>query len=250
MVLVIDEDTVLGEICHIRARRKGGPRYDPSLSEEQKNSAANLVLLCPTCHTLVDKDRSGAFSVEWLEAIKAEHEQGAAIEFTSVEARLALAILAKHTTKGQKRIATQSATSGGGSATARTYGIAIAIGGNNLGDIHVKQSAARGTRGYAANSLGADSNLAGYVDYLCELWVRYMKPLGIEEEALRGRIGKNIKTKFRLAKRTRNDLPAERFWDLAAFLNDELAATPVGKKHLRRGTKLCSTFAEWRSTTR
>jgi hypothetical protein len=47
------EDTILDVLCHARARRKGGPRYDPTLTEEQKHAAANLILLCPTCHTLL-----------------------------------------------------------------------------------------------------------------------------------------------------------------------------------------------------
>ena len=131
--LVIGE-TVPGESCHIRARRKGGARYDPTLTEEQKNGAANLILLCPTCHTLVDKDKRGAFPVAWLESVKARHERGGAIELSSTEARQALALLAKHTSKGKRRI-TQSEVSGGAKARADRGAVAISIGGNNQGDI-------------------------------------------------------------------------------------------------------------------
>ena len=240
--LVINE-TILGEICHIRARRKGGARYDPNLTEPEKNAAANLILLCPTCHTLVDKDKTGAFSVFWLEKIKADHERRGAFELTAREARAALAILARSKARG-KRFTTQV------SSKADRGGIAISIGGCHNGDIHLRTPANKGTRGYANNSIGADANLSGYVDYLCDLYVRYMSQTGATEDSLRGRIGKHIKTKFRLAKRTRNDLPAERFWELVDFLNGKLAVTPVGKKHIARGTKLCSTFEEWRSTIR
>lgn len=246
--LVIGE-TILGEICHIRARRKGGARYDPTLTEEQKNAAANLILLCPTCHTLVDKDKRGAFPVSWLEGIKRQHERGGAIELTSTEARQALDLLAKHKAKLRGSI-TRSEVSGVVKAKADRGGVAISIGGNNKGDIHVRTSASKGPRGHAPNSIGADANLSGYVDYLCELYVKYMNPIEKDSDSLWGRLGKQIKTKFRLAKRTRNDLSADRFPALVDFLKDKLAITPVGRSHLSRGTKLCSSFQEWRNTTR
>ena len=51
-----DQEMVIGEICHIHARNENGPRYDPSLDETEVNSMSNLVLLCPTHHTRIDKD--------------------------------------------------------------------------------------------------------------------------------------------------------------------------------------------------
>lgn len=246
---LVIEETVLGEICHIRARRKGGSRYDPALTAEEKDAPANLILLCPTCHSLVDKDRSGAFPVEWLQQIKADHERNGGIELSARDARYALALLAKHKVKAKRTI--QHATVvGSATATATKGAVAVSIGGNNQGDIHIKTSAAGGIRGYPKNSIGADANLSGYLDYLCDLYVKYMSPTGEDEGSLRSRIGKNIKTKFRAIKRTRNDLPSERFLEIVEFLHQKLARTPVGAGHIRRGTKLCSTFPEWRNTTR
>lgn len=242
-------DTVLGEICHIRARRKGGARYDSTFSEEQKNAAANLILLCPTCHTLVDKDKRGVFPPAWLEGIKAQHERGGGIELTPNEARQALALLAKHQAKSKRSI-TRANVSGGAQSRADRGGVAVSIGGNNQGDIHVRTGSSKAPRGDAPNSIGANANLSGYVDYLCELYVKYMSPIERDVDALWGRLGKQIKAKFRLAKRTRNDLPADRFPKLVEFLHDKLAVTPVGRGHVSRGNKLCSSFQEWRNTTR
>ena len=56
------------------------------------------------------------------------------------------------------------------------------------------------------------------MDYLCELYVKYMSPIEKDRDSLWGRLAKQIKTKFRLAKRTRNDLPADRFPVLVEFL--------------------------------
>lgn len=64
------------------------------------------------------------------------------------------------------------------------------------------------------------------------------------------RIGTAIKRKFRLKKRTRSHLSAERFNDLVCFLHEKLAETPAGKRHLRNGTKMCRTFEEFRHPAR
>lgn len=45
----------VAEMAHVFAASDGGPRADPALSEEERGSFDNLVLLCASCHTLVDK---------------------------------------------------------------------------------------------------------------------------------------------------------------------------------------------------
>jgi hypothetical protein len=98
---------------------------------------------------------------------------------------------------------------------------------------------------YAANSIGADANLVNYIDYLFGLAIDYWK--GVEAMNA-GRLGKKIKTKFRLKLRTRNHLSVERFEVLVEFIIEELLKpSPAGKRHLRQGTKLCRTFEEFRS---
>jgi 5-methylcytosine-specific restriction endonuclease McrA len=44
---------VIGEMAHIIAREPDGTRGEP---EGGPNDYDNLILLCPTCHTLVDKE--------------------------------------------------------------------------------------------------------------------------------------------------------------------------------------------------
>lgn len=70
-----DEKGVIGEICHIRAQSERGPRYDPSLDEEEIDAASNLVLLCPTHHTIVDKNPEN-YTPEQLEEWKEEQVAG------------------------------------------------------------------------------------------------------------------------------------------------------------------------------
>ncbi len=72
----------LGEAAHITAASPGGPRYDPSLTPEQRRDISNAIWLCSTCATLVDADES-RHTVAELRAWKAGAE---------VNARMALEV--------------------------------------------------------------------------------------------------------------------------------------------------------------
>lgn len=69
-----DDDTVVGEMCHIRARSPNGPRYDPEMTDEERDAYSNLLLLCPTHHTIVD-EAPEKYPPEKLESWKEQHEQ-------------------------------------------------------------------------------------------------------------------------------------------------------------------------------
>lgn len=45
----------IAEIAHICAANDDGPRANVGLSEAERGAFENLILLCPTCHTIVDK---------------------------------------------------------------------------------------------------------------------------------------------------------------------------------------------------
>lgn len=63
----------LAQVAHIIAASPTGPRADPAATHQELVSLANLLLLCPTCHVVVDRapDR---FPVPTLEAWKNGHE--------------------------------------------------------------------------------------------------------------------------------------------------------------------------------
>lgn len=44
---VVDRSTgtIMAEMCHINARSPGGPRYDPSQTDKERNAYDNLILL-------------------------------------------------------------------------------------------------------------------------------------------------------------------------------------------------------------
>lgn len=43
-------------IAHIHAYSEDGPRFNEKLTENERNSIENLMLLCPQCHKTVDDD--------------------------------------------------------------------------------------------------------------------------------------------------------------------------------------------------
>ena len=53
--LISGKCATLGEMAHIVAAAEDGPRSDADADEDALVHVDNLILLCPTCHTLVDK---------------------------------------------------------------------------------------------------------------------------------------------------------------------------------------------------
>ena len=45
----------IAEMAHVFAATDGGPRTNPSLSQEERWDFENLIMLCANCHTIVDK---------------------------------------------------------------------------------------------------------------------------------------------------------------------------------------------------
>ncbi len=65
--------SIVGEICHIRGKMPGAPRYDATQSNEQRHGFDNLILLCNVHHKIVDDDYI-AYTVERLLQLKQQHE--------------------------------------------------------------------------------------------------------------------------------------------------------------------------------
>ena len=72
-IIDTDQDIVVGEVCHIRGKNPDGPRYDPNMDTEEVHHFANLILLCPTHHTYIDKNVE-EYPPETIEQWKATNE--------------------------------------------------------------------------------------------------------------------------------------------------------------------------------
>jgi len=89
--ILVDSEHVIAEICHIRGRRKAAARFDATMQPKERDGFSNLILLCPTCHTLIDKDRT-TYTIDSLIKIKAEHERQSSLKLTPEIAAQALKI--------------------------------------------------------------------------------------------------------------------------------------------------------------
>lgn len=63
----------IAEMAHVFAATDGGPRTNPSLSQEERGAFENLIMLCANCHTMVDKAPE-AFPDKMILNWKREHE--------------------------------------------------------------------------------------------------------------------------------------------------------------------------------
>ena len=68
--------TNVGDAAHIAAASPGGPRYDSSLTHEQRVSPENGIWLCKTCAKLVDDDEE-EYTSDKLQLWKADAEEAA-----------------------------------------------------------------------------------------------------------------------------------------------------------------------------
>jgi hypothetical protein len=66
--------TMIGEVCHIEAAEKGGPRFNAKMSNEDRRKQGNLFLLCPTHHRAVDATPK-TYTVAKLRSMKETHEK-------------------------------------------------------------------------------------------------------------------------------------------------------------------------------
>lgn len=76
--LVNENNASNSNICHIEAKNKNGMRYNPNMTEKERDDYPNLILLCPTHHEVIDSDDS--YTVEKLKQIKQDHEDSISIK--------------------------------------------------------------------------------------------------------------------------------------------------------------------------
>lgn len=69
----VDDESVVGDECHIISSRPNGPRYDSSFPQEKLDTYENLILLCRIHHKMVD-DQPETYTVNILRQMKADHE--------------------------------------------------------------------------------------------------------------------------------------------------------------------------------
>jgi HNH endonuclease len=70
----MDDESIVGDECHIISGQYSGPRHDPAFPSHLINEAENLLLLCKVHHKQID-DQHETYTVELLRLQKANHEK-------------------------------------------------------------------------------------------------------------------------------------------------------------------------------
>lgn len=71
-----DGKSIISKICHIAAASKEGPRYDSSMTDDERRGFDNLILLCDEHHVMVDnKDNESIYTTILLKKWKSDHEK-------------------------------------------------------------------------------------------------------------------------------------------------------------------------------
>lgn len=68
-----DDESVVGDECHVKSPRPKGPRHDPSYPPDRLDDYENLILLCRVHHKMVD-DQAETYTVHILRQFKANRE--------------------------------------------------------------------------------------------------------------------------------------------------------------------------------
>jgi hypothetical protein len=74
IAIVEGEPFINVQIAHIRGAKRDGPRYEQSMTDDERRSWPNLLLLCKPHHELVDQRHPDRYSVEVLESWKTTRE--------------------------------------------------------------------------------------------------------------------------------------------------------------------------------
>ncbi len=223
--------TVTGEICHIHARNEGGPRFDPTQSEDERQSFANLVLLCRRHHKMVDAEPD-VYSAETLEEIKRlrEEEMGRPEEATD-------AFYAKILLSDLRRI---EVTNNSGNVVIDSPGSIIAA------TVNVKSVRKTVKIQPAAGTIGADLKASLYIQYMISRYNKFASADKSRDTKFSyAAITKNIETKFRGPWRM---LAIEDFDALCAYLQQRISRTRIAKANAAKGFRAFSSFEEYAQT--
>jgi hypothetical protein len=83
--LINNNNAANSNIAHIEAANEGGPRYNSSMTNEERNDQANLILLCPSHHRVTDNE--SIYTVEVLKKMREDHEKKVQTSTNPIQSR-------------------------------------------------------------------------------------------------------------------------------------------------------------------
>lgn len=220
---IFSEGANLGEVCHIRAHRGGGKRYDAGQSDVERHSFDNLILLCCNHHKKID-DLDQIYTVEKLEAMKRAHES----KFGRDEEPGDVFIAKRLGDDLERRIAAEAKL------------VVVAQSG---AQVTIKASRVKVEQAPLEGSVGANPDAKRYILYLIDRYHQFARADRTRTGAYNyARIHQSIKTKFRAKW---DHLPITMFPDLYRFLQQRIDGTILGKVRKARGQASYSDLDEY-----
>lgn len=229
-MIVESGGSLTGEICHIKARSKGGPRYDPAQSEKERHEFANLILLCRNHHKVID-DQPELYTADVLQEMKSIHEAVAGRleqKADAVYAKLLLNALAQvEITNNSGNVAINSP----GAVQAQT--------------ITFKTTQKKISVAPPDGTIGADAERSRYVDHLIKRYNEFAsKDYSRQTKFSFGAISKNVESEFGGPWRL---LPVEIFDNVCSYLQGRISRTRVAKLNASKGRRAFSTYEDFRA---
>jgi len=224
--MVTDGGIVVGEICHITASSPKGPRYNPALTDAERDSFGNLILLCPTHHKLADDDKV-RYTPDLLRDLKQMAARNGLVELT-----------------------------GGDMAKAeKLHDAHVTIHAGRGSHVHVKEAreihaqtvkVSRKTKVKKAahpDSIEAHLEMSGYVKYLIRRYQKFQH--GDKEKVGRGKyaiIYNAIRGEFG---RSWGEMAQDDFGRLVSFLQARIRNSKLGRILGAQDNKLFSSYPDW-----
>lgn len=221
--LVEHSGVVTGIICHIKARNKGGPRFDAKQTAEGRHAFDNLILLCGRHSKIIDSQPK-TYPVELLQEIKEIHERDSVIEINQKDAKAAELLLAEY----------------------RMIYIApgSSVSVNSAGTIHADTVKVEGDKklpkftapvGSIASSLSHRNYVKHLIDRYHEFASKQPGRGNFSYPAFYAKIKKIFGAKWDM-------IHLDRFADFCEFLQDRIDRTRLGQINRSKGQPNYSTF--------
>ena len=221
--IVENNGTVTGIICHIRARSPGGPRYSAKQTEEQRHASENLILMCSRHSKVIDSEPR-RYTVKMLEGFKAAHEQPTENELSVTEGRQVDLLI---------------------NAYRDTYINATKIVIERLRAEKVVFTKAKGSIiAPPDGTIGSDALMRNYAKHLIDQYNHFASKQPERGKFSFAAIHSILKKRYGVGKWEL--IPAGRFNDLCAFLQQRIDASWLGNVNRSKGHKNYSTLAEYR----
>jgi hypothetical protein len=219
---------VTGEICHIKARQAGGPRFDPAQSEEDRQAFVNLILLCRHHHKVIDSEPE-LYTVDALLEMKSIHENDAGRPVTQQDGFFAKIVLNDFRRMSVVNNSRNVAINSPGAMQAHT--------------INVKATRKKISVNVPLGTIGADQNASRYIQYLIK---RYNDFAGSDPTRKThfnyGAIGRNIEGNFGAQWRL---VPLEKASALFEYLQGRIARTRQARINKGKGYRAFSPYEEF-----